>query len=94
MKKILCILSALLISFNASAQPQDIPADAILLTPEQNQKLIEIKENLKKEITPIIEEITSSKARIHEIEKKYFEEFWNMLTKEQQALYQREQSKN
>lgn len=89
MKKIIYTTIALLISFNVYANPQNIKADDIVLTEEQNKKLIELKENLKKEISPIWEEIQASKLRINEIEKKYFELFWEMLTEEQKAKYQR-----
>ena len=46
-----------------------------------------ISQNLKQEIEPIWEEIQSSRNRILEIEKKYFEEFWNLLTDEQKKQF-------
>ena len=85
MKSLLCFLFVVLFSFNAYAK--EIKAESLNLTVEQNQKLTEMKEKLKAEIQPIWEEIESGKNRIMEIEKKYFEEFWNMLTEEQKAEF-------
>jgi len=76
---------ALTLSFNANAQ--NIEAKALGLSSEQNQKLTELKANLKAEIEPIWEEIQAGKARILEIEKKYFEQFWNLLTNEQKQKF-------
>lgn len=85
MKKIICFMIAIFLSFNANAQ--NIEATTLNLTSEQNQKLTELKSKLKAEIDPIWEEIQSSRNRILEIEKKYFEEFWNMLTDEQKQKF-------
>ena len=76
---------AIFLSFNANAQ--NIEATTLNLTSKQNQKLTELKSKLKAEIDPIWEEIQSSRNRILEIEKKYFEEFWNMLTDEQKQKF-------
>lgn len=70
-------------SYQVSAT--EIDAQKLKLTAEQNQKLTELKANLKAEVEPIWEEIQSSRQRITEIEKKYFEEFWNSLNDEQKA---------
>ena len=85
MKSLLCFLFVALFSFNVCAK--EIKAESLNLTAEQNQKLAEMKEKLKAEVEPIWEEIESGKKRILEIEKKYFEEFWNMLTEEQKAEF-------
>ena len=85
MNKFICLTIALLFSFNATAQ--NIEATNLNLTETQNKRLIELKENLKQEIEPIWEEIQSSRNRILEIEKKYFEEFWNLLTDEQKTQF-------
>lgn len=85
MKKFICFTLALFISFNANAQ--NIEATSLNLTEVQNKRLTELKENLKNEIEPIWEEIQSSRNRILEIEKKYFEEFWNLLTDEQKEQF-------
>ena len=85
MRKIFCFIFALIISFNANAQ--NIEASTLNLTKEQNQKLTELKANLKAEIEPIWEEIQSGRTRILEIEKKYFEQFWNMLTDKQKEEF-------
>lgn len=85
MKKIVCLLSAILFSFNVNAI--EIKAENLKLTQEQNIKLTELKEKLEAEVTPIWEEIESARSRILEIEKKYFEEFWNMLTEEQKKEF-------
>ena len=85
MNKFICLTIALLFSFNANAQ--NIEATNLNLTETQNKRLIELKENLKQEIEPIWEEIQSSRNRILEIEKKYFEEFWNLLTDEQKKQF-------
>jgi len=76
---------AMFLSINANAQ--NIEATSLNLTDEQNQKLTELKTKLKAEIDPIWEEIQSSRNHILEIEKKYFEEFWNMLTDEQKQKF-------
>ena len=65
----------------------NISADELKLTAEQNQRLIEMKNNLQAEIEPIWEEIESGKQRITEIEKRYFSEFWNILTEEQKQEF-------
>ena len=85
MKKIIYFMIAIFLSFNANAQ--NIEATTLNLTSKQNQKLTELKSKLKAEIDPIWEEIQSSRNRILEIEKKYFEEFWNMLTDEQKQKF-------
>ena len=85
MKSLLCFLFVALFSFSVCAK--EIKAESLNLTAEQNQKLTEMKEKLKAEVEPIWEEIESGKNRILEIEKKYFEEFWNMLTEEQKAEF-------
>ena len=85
MKKLFFLMFVALFSFNAYAK--EIKAESLNLTVEQNQKLTEMKEKLKAEVQPIWEEIESGKNRILEIEKKYFEEFWNMLTEEQKVEF-------
>lgn len=85
MIKIWCLTAALFLAFNANAT--ELTAKNLNLSAEQNAKLVEMKEKLKAEIDPIWEEIESSKTRIVEIEKKYFEEFWNMLTDEQKQKF-------
>lgn len=85
MKSLLCFVLVAIFSFNVSAK--EIKAESLNLTVEQNKKLTEMKEKLKAEVEPIWEEIESGKNRILEIEKKYFEEFWNMLTEDQRAEF-------
>ena len=85
MKKFICFALGLFLSINANAQ--NIEATNLNLTEVQNKRLTELKENLKNEIEPIWEEIQSSRNRILEIEKKYFEEFWNLLTEEQKEQF-------
>ena len=91
MKKIWAVVVAVLMAFNAGAT--EIDAEKLNLTPEQNQKLTEMKANLKAEIEPIWEEIQASRERMTEIEKRYFEEFWNMLTEEQRAAFAEQNQK-
>lgn len=79
------LLLATLITFNANSA--ELNAASLNLTPEQNKHLIELKNNLKAEIQPIWEEIETNQQRILEIEKKYFEEFWNSLTDEQKQRF-------
>ena len=85
MKKILVFMVSVMLAFDTYAA--EIDADNLNLTAEQNQKLAELKHNLQAEIQPILEEMESSRSRITEIEKKYFEEFWNMLSEEQHAKF-------
>lgn len=85
MKKILVVVAAVLFALNVNAA--EINAENLKLTDEQNQKLTELKENLRAEVEPIWEEIQSSRARITEIEKRYFEEFWGMLSEEQKRAF-------
>ena len=85
MKKYICFITALFISLNANAQ--NIETTTLDLTEAQTKHIQELKENLKQEVEPIIEEIQSSKNRILEIEKKYFEDFWNLLTDEQKEKF-------
>ena len=85
MIKIWCTIAVLLITFQVQAA--ELNAENLQLNAEQNAKLVEMKEKLKAEIDPIWEEIESSKQRIVEIEKKYFEEFWNMLSDEQKQKF-------
>lgn len=86
MKKTWWLISACLM-WAVNVNAADINTDSLNLSAEQNQKLVELKENLRAEIQPIWEEIESGKQRIIEIEKKYFEEFWNLLSKEQKQEF-------
>lgn len=79
------VLAAFLLAFNVNAA--EIKGEDLNLSAEQNQKLTELKNNLNAEVQPILEEIESSKARVTEIERKYFEEFWNMLSDEQKQKF-------
>ena len=85
MKYIVCFLSVMFLSFNVMAT--EISGDALKLSDEQNQKVVELKEKLKAEVEPIMEELKAGEKRILEIEKKYFEEFWNLLTDEQKEEF-------
>ena len=85
MKKYVVLLAAMLFAVNVQAM--EISAENLNLTPEQNHKLNEIKEHLQAEVQPILEEMESSRSHITEIEKKYFEEFWNLLTDEQKKKF-------
>lgn len=71
----------------SSVSAAEITADKLKLTEAQNKKLIELKENLNAEVQPIWEEVESGRNRIMEIEKHYFEEFWNILTDEQKKEF-------
>ncbi len=79
------MIALLAVSFQVSAL--EITADALKLTDEQNNKLVALKQNLKAEVQPIWEEIESGRSRIEEIEKRYFEEFWDMLSEEQKKEF-------
>lgn len=85
MKKILFMLIFCLSAIQAQAT--DIDAQKLQLSAEQNQKLTELKANLKAEIEPIWQEIEEHRQKIMEIEKKYFAEFWQMLTEQQRAEF-------
>ena len=85
MKKIVCFLVAVLFSFEVLAN--NIDGKQLNLTDEQSQKVLELKEKLKAEVEPVIEEIKAGKERVIEIEKKYFEEFWKLLTDEQKEKF-------
>ncbi len=85
MKKYICFVTALFISLSANAQ--NIETSSLNLTETQTKRVLEIKETLKQEVEPILEEIQSSRNRILEIEKKHFEEFWNLLTDEQKEKF-------
>ena len=87
MKKISVFLMALLLCSVSEVYAAEITADNLKLTDEQNKKLIELKENLDAEVQPIWEEVESGRNRIMEIEKRYFEEFWNILTDEQKKEF-------
>lgn len=87
MKKIFWMMIVVCFAFAGNLQAEEIDAAALKLTPEQNQKLAELKDNLKAEVQPIWEEIESGRQRITEIEKRYFGEFWNMLTEEQKQEF-------
>ena len=85
MKKYVALLAVMLFAFNVQAA--EISAENLSLTQEQNQKLTELQAKLKAEVDPILEEMESSRNRITEIEKKYFGEFWNLLTDEQRKKF-------
>lgn len=87
MGKFKTILAALLLFAASDVSAADITADSLKLTDEQNKKLIELKDNLQAEVQPIWEEVESGRNRIMEIEKRYFEEFWNILTDEQKKEF-------
>lgn len=85
MKKLLAGMLGCLMCFNASAK--EINTNDLNLNEEQIQKIKELKENLKAEIQPVWEEIESNREKITEIEKHYFEQFWNLLTDEQREKF-------
>lgn len=85
MRKIFVILALSMWSF--TVQGAEIKAENLELTAEQSQKLAEMQEQLNAEIQPIWDEVESGRNRIIEIEKKYFQEFWNMLTEEQKQKF-------
>ena len=87
MGKFRTILTSLLFFVTSNVSAADITADSLKLTDEQNKKLIELKDNLQAEVQPIWEEVESGRNRIMEIEKRYFEEFWNILTDEQKKEF-------
>lgn len=65
----------------------EISAEELALTAEQSQKLAEMQEQLKAEVQPIWEEVESGRNRIIEIERRYFQEFWGMLSEEQKLKF-------
>lgn len=81
------MVAAVLFLAVSSVSAAEITADKLKLTEAQNKKLIELKENLDAEVQPIWEEVESGRNRIMEIEKRYFEEFWNILTDEQKKEF-------
>lgn len=85
MKKVLSLV--LLCLFTCSVNAEEIRAENLKLTAEQNQKMLELTENLKKEVEPIWEDIEKNRQKITDIEKKYFEAFWLMLTEEQRQEF-------
>lgn len=87
MKKFVVFIVIALLTVFSQVSALEITADALKLTDEQNNKLVELKQNLKAEVQPIWEEIESGRLRIEEIEKRYFEEFWNMLSEEQKKEF-------
>lgn len=87
MKKFRYFMAALFVFSATNVFAADITADNLKLTDEQNKKLIELKDNLQAEVQPIWEEVESGRNRIMEIEKRYFEEFWNILTDEQKKEF-------
>ena len=87
MKKFGYMVAAVLFLAVSSVSAAEITADKLKLTEAQNKKLIELKENLNAEVQPIWEEVESGRNRIMEIEKRYFEEFWNILTDEQKKEF-------
>lgn len=89
MIKTAVLVMAIWLGSGVCVSAAEISAEVLKLTPEQNQKLVQMKDNLQAEVQPIWEEIESGKQRIIEIEKKYFGEFWNMLTEEQKQEFAR-----
>ena len=87
MKKFGYMVAMVLFWAVSSVSAAEITADKLKLTEAQNKKLIELKENLNAEVQPIWEEVESGRKRIMEIEKRYFEEFWNILTDEQKKEF-------
>lgn len=85
MRKILILV--LLCLWGACVNAAEIPAEELSLTFEQSQKLSEMQEQLKAEVQPIWEEVESGRNRIIEIERRYFQEFWEMLSEEQKLKF-------
>ncbi len=85
LRKIWILLILCMWSVQASAA--EIKAENLALTAEQNQKLEEMQEQLKAEVQTIWDEVESGRNRIIEIEKRYFQDFWNMLTEEQKQKF-------
>lgn len=83
--KILSLLAVCLFAFSTYAA--EIQAENLVLSVEQSQKLAEMQEQLKAEVQPIWEEVESGRNRIIEIEKRYFQEFWGMLSEEQKLKF-------
>ncbi len=73
--------------YGAGVQASEISSNALGLTAEQGQRLSEMQEQLKAEVQPIWEEVESGRNRIIEIEKKYFQEFWGLLSEEQKQKF-------
>lgn len=86
MRKAISLLAVMCL-FGFEVNAAEIKAENLELTAEQSQKLAEMQENLKAEIQPIWEEVESGRHRIIEIEKQYFQAFWNMLTEEQKQKF-------
>lgn len=86
LKKALSLLAVLCL-FGIKANAAEIRAESLDLTAEQSQKLAVMQEQLKAEIQPIWEEVESGRNRIIEIEKQYFQAFWNMLSEEQKQKF-------
>jgi hypothetical protein len=78
-----CVVVLWALNVNAT----EINAQDLNLSEEQNQRLTELKENMKAEIEPIWAEIENRRQQITDIEKKYFSEFWNMLSEEQRQKF-------
>lgn len=74
-----------LITFNAKAT--ELNTTKLNLTPEQNEQILQLKEELKAKVQPMWEEIESNKQQILALEKSYFEKFWNTLTEEQKQKF-------
>lgn len=85
MRKVLSFVFLCLWSVNVNAT--EISAEELALTAEQSQKLAEMQEQLKAEVQPIWEEVESGRNRIIEIERRYFQEFWGMLSEEQKLKF-------
>ncbi len=85
MKNIWLLIIITLISTNAMAT--EINEQSLNLNAAQVEQLNSLNQELKNEIDPIIKNIENQKQEILEIEKRYFENFWNILNKEQRDTF-------
>lgn len=85
MRKILYLV--VLCLWSIGAYGAEVQAESLALTLEQSEKLAKMQEQLKAEVQPIWEEVESGREHIIEIEKKYFQEFWGMLSEEQKLKF-------
>lgn len=65
----------------------EINEQSLNLNAAQVEQLNSLNQELKNEIDPIIKNIENQKQEILEIEKRYFENFWNILNKEQRDTF-------
>ena len=75
------------------AGPEERLADVLKLTPEQKEKAKEVRENGRKKIEPLMEDMRDIRKKMDEVRKENMAEFEKILTPEQKSEFEKIKAK-